>query len=96
MSASIASMAARLTKSGAGKSGKPWARLIAPCSSASRVISRITDSEKTSVRAATKGRGAMPAILVHARPPLTLVWLGSYEAGSLKSTIGISRSVFVS
>src|SRR5579859_2554663 len=39
---------------GAGKSGKPWARLIAPCSIASRVISRITDSVKTPTRAAVK------------------------------------------
>jgi hypothetical protein len=32
--------------SGAGKSGKPCERLTAPCLSASRVISRITDSVK--------------------------------------------------
>ena len=43
-SASIASTAACLTSAGAGKSGKPCARLTASCSIARRVISRITDS----------------------------------------------------
>src|SRR6202451_975701 len=43
-SCSIAATAACLTWSGAGKSGKPWARLIALCCSASLVISLITDS----------------------------------------------------
>jgi hypothetical protein len=33
-----------LTSSGAGKSGKPCDKLIAPCATESRVISRITDS----------------------------------------------------
>src|SRR5258706_15694171 len=32
--------------SGAAKSGKPWERFTAPCLSASRVISRMTDSVK--------------------------------------------------
>src|SRR3954463_3047107 len=44
MSAAMASWAARLISSGAEKSGKPCARLIAPCSIAWRVISRMTDS----------------------------------------------------
>lgn len=43
-SASMAATAARFTSSGAGKSGKPWARLIALCCRASLVISLITDS----------------------------------------------------
>ena len=44
MSAVIAARAASLTSSGAGKSGKPCDRLIAPWATESRVISRITDS----------------------------------------------------
>src|SRR5690348_17880923 len=44
MSCSIASIARRLMSSGAEKSGKPCDRLTAPYFSASRVISRITDS----------------------------------------------------
>ncbi len=43
-SSAIARRAASLTSSGAAKSGNPWPRLIAPWSSARRVISRITDS----------------------------------------------------
>src|SRR4026207_1538935 len=43
-SAAMASMALRLMSSGAEKSGKPCDRLTAPCFSASRVISRMTDS----------------------------------------------------
>src|SRR5687767_15289323 len=43
-SAAIASIALRLMSSGAEKSGKPCERFTAPCFSASRVISRITDS----------------------------------------------------
>src|SRR6266536_584740 len=43
-SASIAALAAALSSGGHGKSGNPCDRLIASCSSASRVISRITDS----------------------------------------------------
>ena len=53
-SASIAWRAASLSSSGHGKSGKPWARLIAPCSAATLVISRITDSVKRRVRAAVR------------------------------------------
>src|SRR5207247_695774 len=43
-SAKIASAAACFSSSGAGKSGKPWARLTAPRAMASRFISRMTDS----------------------------------------------------
>src|SRR6266498_3727645 len=48
----MARTAAALTSSGVSKSGKPWARLMAACSSARRVISRITDSVNRSVRRA--------------------------------------------
>src|ERR1044072_7438719 len=50
MSAAMASAAACLRPSGAGKSGTPWARLMAPCLTARRVISRITDSVNFSMR----------------------------------------------
>jgi len=40
----MASVAARSTGSGVGKSGKPWLRLMASYFMASRVISRIMDS----------------------------------------------------
>src|SRR6185369_11252921 len=43
-SAKIASAAACLSASGAGKSGKPCARLTAPWATASLFISRMTDS----------------------------------------------------
>src|SRR5580704_5038614 len=52
-SCSIAATAACLTWSGAGKSGKPWARLIALCCSASLVISLITDSVSAAAVAET-------------------------------------------
>ena len=45
-SAITARAASCLMISGAGKSGKPWDRLTAPCRWASRVISRITLSVK--------------------------------------------------
>src|SRR5262249_21392932 len=48
----MARHAASLIAWGASKSGIPWPRLIAPCRAASRVISRITDSEKCPTRAA--------------------------------------------
>src|SRR5262245_60802141 len=47
-SAKRAAAAASLSSVGAGKSGKPWARLTAPASTASRFISRMTDSVKLS------------------------------------------------
>src|SRR5215831_2922075 len=43
----MASAAAFFRMSGAAKSGYPWDRLIASCSMARRVISRITDSVKS-------------------------------------------------
>jgi hypothetical protein len=43
-SAKSAAAAASLRSVGAGKSGKPCARLTAPASTASRFISRMTDS----------------------------------------------------
>ncbi len=54
MSARSAATAASLSTSGAGKLGKPCARLIAPCSAASRVIPRMTDSVKVWVRRAVR------------------------------------------
>src|SRR5580704_9451803 len=44
----MAARAASFTSAGAGKSGKPCAKLTAPCCRARRVISRITDSVKYS------------------------------------------------
>src|SRR5688572_28656015 len=52
MSPLIAAHAASFIGSGIGKSGKPWARLIASCWLAIRVISRITDSVNVEVRLA--------------------------------------------
>ena len=43
-SARMASHAAAFIGSGAGKSGKPWARLTPPSSAQTRDISRMTDS----------------------------------------------------
>src|SRR5579862_8958681 len=57
MSAVIARRAASLIASGAGKSGYPWDRLIAPYFAASRVISRMTLSVKCFALSATKDRG---------------------------------------
>src|SRR5438309_109170 len=48
----IARIAASFKTSGQGKLGKPCARLMAPCSLASRVMPRMTDSVKPWVRAA--------------------------------------------
>src|SRR5207247_6335313 len=58
----MACRAASLTSSGASKSGKPWARLMARCSSARRVISRITDSVNRETRAGD-GLVSMPGSL---------------------------------
>src|SRR3954469_4000433 len=52
----IAAHAASFIGSGIGKSGKPWARLIAPYWLAIRVISRITDSVKLLARFAVAAR----------------------------------------
>src|SRR5438093_11839567 len=51
-SSRIARAAASFRRSGAGKFGNPWARWMAPCSVASRVIPRITDSVNEWVRRA--------------------------------------------
>src|SRR5690554_1812452 len=67
MFARIASQAASLITSGAGKSGKPWARLMAPVSLATRVISRITDSVKPCVRRAVRGEG-LGAVMLPVAP----------------------------
>src|SRR6266536_5086432 len=53
----IAAIAASLTKSGPSKSGNPWARLMAPCSTASRVISVKMVVPKPSSRRAIMGSG---------------------------------------
>src|SRR2546423_1770967 len=53
-SSRIARAAASFRTSGQGKLGKPCARLMAPCSFASRVIPRITDSVKPCVRRAVR------------------------------------------
>src|SRR5437867_915180 len=53
-SAATASCAARFSSSGAAKSGNPCARLMASCSIACRVISRMTDSLKRSVLSLVK------------------------------------------
>ena len=47
-SAATASAAAAFSSGGQGKSGNPWARLTAPAATASRFISRMTDSVKVS------------------------------------------------
>src|SRR5512145_1519585 len=56
MSALIASHAAALIASGAGKSGKPCDRLTALCWCDSRVISRMTDSVKRAAFREVRGR----------------------------------------
>ena len=56
MSASIARFAASLSACGAAKFGKPCARLIPPWIALRRVISRMTDSVKPAVRAASFAR----------------------------------------
>src|SRR5688500_1659316 len=50
-SASTASAMACLSSGGQAKSGKPWARLTAPCATARRFMSRMTDSVKRSALA---------------------------------------------
>src|SRR5262249_55136874 len=51
ISSEMACRAASLIASGAAKSGKPWDKFTALCFSASRVISRITDSVNCSALA---------------------------------------------
>src|ERR687886_1273039 len=60
MSPWIAALAAAFIGVGIGQSGKPCARLIASYSWAIRVISRITDSVKPTVRSAVP-RATRPA-----------------------------------
>ena len=55
MSSWIAFAAASLSSCGQAKSGKPWARLTAPASTASRFISRMTDSVKLAALAKDPG-----------------------------------------
>src|SRR5450755_2269929 len=91
-SASIAAMAACLTASGAGKSGKPWARLIASCSSASLVISLITDSVSAAATADARaaGRGAAAGSLAMQGP---LAWRGARRRNRDRSwsRLGVGR-----
>src|SRR5579862_578033 len=55
MSSSMAFCAARFTSAGAGKSGKPCDKLMALYCSASRVISRMTDSVNCSALRERRG-----------------------------------------
>ena len=66
MSASTAAAAAAFSSGGQAKSGKPWARLTAPAATASRFISRMTDSVNRSALAEI-GRRVMAGSLVAAR-----------------------------
>ena len=59
-------------RAGTAKSGKPWARLTAPCCTASRFISRMTDSVKLAALAEMRGR-VMPRSL---RPSAQTSWRG--------------------
>src|SRR5262245_3486158 len=61
LSASIARRAASFIGSGAGKSGKPWARFTPPSRVHTRDISRITDSVKREALAEVRGRIARPS-----------------------------------
>ncbi len=61
-----AAAAAVLSSGGQGKSGKPWARLTAPAATASRFISRMTDSVNRSALAEMRGR-TMRGSLARAR-----------------------------
>src|SRR5207342_3514004 len=55
MSSWTAFAAASFSSGGHGKSGNPWARLTAPCCTASRFISRMTDSVKLAALAEIRG-----------------------------------------
>ncbi len=59
MSSWTAAAAAALSSGGQAKSGNPWARLTAPAATASRFISRITDSVKRSALAEMRGRAIL-------------------------------------
>ena len=56
MSSWTALAAASFSSGGQAKSGNPWARLTAPCWTASRFISRMTDSVKLAALAEIRGR----------------------------------------
>ena len=56
MSSWTARAAASLSSDGQAKSGKPWARLTAPASTARRFISRMTDSVKLAALTEMRGR----------------------------------------
>src|SRR6202051_1970946 len=64
MSSAMAWRAASLISEGAAKSGKPCERLTAWCSSARRVISRMTDSVNCSALADSIRRASSPDVLV--------------------------------
>src|ERR1700692_1750492 len=64
MSSAMAWRAASLISAGAAKSGKPCDRLTAWCSSARRVISRMTDSVNCSALADNMRRASSPDVLV--------------------------------
>ena len=67
-SAKSAAAAASFSSCGAAKSGKPWARLTAPASTASRFISRMTDSVNDSALALIRrmARSVTAGSAVHA------------------------------
>src|SRR3990172_2389830 len=67
-SAAIAAVAACFTISGAAKSGKPCARLTAPCAWASRVISRITDSVKQAALRDARARRTIGSLAIPLTP----------------------------
>ena len=68
MSSWIARAAASLSSGGQAKSGNPWARLTAPASTASRFISRMTDSVKLSALAEIRARVMRRSLRVIRRP----------------------------
>ena len=68
MSERIAAMAASFKTWGVAKLGKPWARLMAPCSLASRVIPRMTDSVKVWVRCAVRMAQGAGVTAIYPRP----------------------------
>ena len=79
----IARAAASFSTSGAAKLGNPWARLMAACSFASRVMPRITDSVKPWVRVAV--------CIVHNINPVAVARLGlaaALPAGSVEHPHG--------
>ncbi len=92
MSPEIARRAASFTSSGAGKSGKPCERLIAPCRFASRVISRMTDSVKRAALAdarmlmASQGPRGKPAAAGVGDGAAPTRYVMSGDSGRVRST----------